>query len=76
MVIWQLPRALPGGHHRLKYRLFYAMPGRRLIGYDNDAGKGDHRHLKGKETSYQFTTPERLVADFLADVRKMRGKRP
>lgn len=75
MVIWQLPRPLPGSRHRLKYRLFYGMPSRRLVGYDNEAGKGDHRHIGDVETAYRFTTPEQLVADFLADVRRARGKR-
>ncbi|GMW05252.1 MAG: hypothetical protein AMXMBFR8_00490 [Nevskiales bacterium] len=75
MVIWQLPRPLPGSRHRLKYRLFYGRPSRRLVGYDNEAGKGDHRHIGDVETAYRFTTPEQLVADFLADVRRARGKR-
>jgi hypothetical protein len=46
--------------------------GERLIGYDNEAGKGDHRHYGDRETPYRFTTPERLIADFLADLRAMR----
>jgi len=44
----------------------------RLVGYDNEAGKGDHRHYSGREEPYQFTTPERLIADYLADVGRMR----
>ncbi len=75
MVIWLLPRPLPGSRHRMKYRLFYGMRGRRLVGYDNETGKGDHRHIEDVEMSYRFTTPEQLVADFLADVRRARGKR-
>jgi hypothetical protein len=34
---------------------------------------GDHRHLADREESYTFTTVEALIADFLADVRKLRG---
>ncbi len=73
MVIWQLPRKLPGSPHGLKYRLFYGRPGKRLVGYDNESGKGDHRHLGGTEEPYTFTTPEQLIADFLADVRRLRS---
>ena len=42
--------------------------GERIVGYDNERGKGDHRHIKGHETAYRFVSPEKLVADFLADV--------
>jgi hypothetical protein len=38
------------------------------VGYDNERGKGDHRHVQGRELVYRFTSPERLVADFLRDV--------
>lgn len=75
MVIWQLPHPVSGSRHRLKYRLFYGTPGRRLVGYDNEAGKGDHRHVGDVQTAYRFTTPEQLVADSLADVGRARGQR-
>ena len=74
MVIWRVPEPVHGSGHRLKYSLFYGRPGLRLIGYDNERGKGDHRHIEGREQIYRFSTPEKLVADFLADVRKMRGE--
>jgi hypothetical protein len=37
--------------------------------------KGDHRHILGRELPYQFTSPEKLIADFLADVDEARRKR-
>lgn len=40
----------------------------RTVGYDNERGKGDHKHIGKVETPYKFTTGEQLVADFLADV--------
>ena len=46
----------------------------RLVGYDNERGKGDHRHFEGREEPYSFTTPEALIEDFLADVKKLRGE--
>lgn len=39
--------------------------------YDNETGKGDHRHLFGAETSYQFHSPDQLIADFQADIAKV-----
>lgn len=74
MVIWKVPEPVPPTTHGLKYRLFYGLAGERVVGYDNERGKGDHRHVKGKETAYRFVSPEKLVADFLADVRKVRGE--
>jgi Family of unknown function (DUF6516) len=74
MKIWEVPQPVPGSAHGLKYSLFYGRPGERLVGYDNESGKGDHRHLQGKEEAYSFTTPEQLIADFLADVRRLRGE--
>lgn len=74
MKIWELPVPASGSKHRLKYSLFYGWPGRPLVGYDNERGKGDHRHVQGKEVPYEFSTPERLIEDFLADVRHVRGE--
>jgi hypothetical protein len=74
MKIWEVPQPVPGSAHGLKYSLFYGRPGERLVGYDNERGKGDHRHLEGREERYTFTTPEQLIADFLADVRRLRGE--
>ena len=60
--------------HRLKYSLFYDRDGQRLVGYDNEAGKGDHRHLGDREEPYVFQSVEQLVADFEADVAKLRDE--
>jgi len=73
MSIWQVPRPVPPTVHGLKYSLFYGRPGARLVGYDNERGKGDHRHIGRKEEPYKFTSVERLVADFLSDVEHVRG---
>ncbi len=70
--LWLLPEPIPGSQHRFKYSLFYGREGERIIGYDNERGKGDHRHDRGREEFYVFTTPEQLLADFLADVRTAR----
>jgi hypothetical protein len=74
MKIWQVPTSVLGSAHRLKYSLFYGMGGKKLVGYDNERGKGDHRHIGDRQERYDFTTVEGLIADFLADVRGLRGE--
>ena len=74
MVLWELPQPIAGSAHRYKYRLFYGFPGRRIVGYDNESGKGDHRHAGASESRYAFVSPESLMEDFLADVRQRRKK--
>ncbi len=73
MMLWRVPSPVPPSTHSLKYRLFYGRRGKREVGYDNERGKGDHRHFKGTETAYAFTTVERLIADFWDDVQALRG---
>ena len=70
MVIWRVPKPVPGSRHRYKYRLFWGRPGERLVGYDNERGKGDHRHTGDREETYDFVSVERMIADFTADIRK------
>jgi hypothetical protein len=70
--LWLVPNPVRGSQHLFRYSLFYGRPGERLIGYDNEPGKGDHRHYGQDEQPYAFTTPERLIRDFLADVRTAR----
>ena len=73
MVIWLVPEPVPPTSHGLKYRLYYGRAGRRLVGYDNERGKGDHRHDEDVEEPYVFVSLERLLDDFEADVVRMRG---
>ena len=70
VVIWELPQPLPPSEHKYKYRLFYGWPGREIVRYDNERGKGDHRHVDGEEQSYVFVTVEQLLDDFELDMRK------
>jgi Family of unknown function (DUF6516) len=74
MTIWRLPTPSDERPHGLKYSLFYGRRGERIIGYDNEAGKGDHRHYRGREEPYVFGSVETLIADFLNDVRQERGE--
>ncbi|HYX23591.1 MAG TPA: DUF6516 family protein [Thermoanaerobaculia bacterium] len=68
VVLWQVPKPVPGSVHAFKYRLAYVVAGVCVLRYDNEAGKGDHRHFAGDESAYRFTTPEQLIADFQNDI--------
>lgn len=74
MVLWLVPRPVTGSQHPYKYRLDFGRHGRLLVLYDNERGKGDHRHRRDVEEPYVFTSVDRLVSDFLADVSKEREK--
>ena len=50
-----------------------AVEGKRVIGYDNAEGKGDHRHHSDKGESYRYKGVDKLISDFFEDVRKIRG---
>ena len=75
MTIWQLPKASSKRPHGLKYSLFYGRDRLRVLGYDNERGNGDHKHLGDVETRYKFVSVEKLVADFLADVERATNER-
>ncbi len=74
MVLWSLPEPVPPTAHGLKYSLFYGYPGVREVAYDNERGKGDHKHLRDLELPYAFSTVEQLMADFWTDVHRLRGE--
>jgi len=73
IVYWRVTSPVRPSLHNLKYSLFYGRLGVREVGYDNERGKGDHRHFQGVETAYVFTSIEQLLADFWADVERLRG---
>jgi hypothetical protein len=54
--------------HSFKYALFYGRPGERLVLFDNERGKGDHKHILEVESPYEFRSPEKLIEDFQAAV--------
>ena len=72
LVVWRLPQPLRGSTHRFKYRLALVSNGACVLRYDNEAGKGDHRHLGASQQPYRFIDPETLLADFWRDVEKWR----
>ena len=68
VVVWRVPASVPPSRHLFKYRLAYVVHGECVVRYDNERGNGDHRHFDGQETGYRFTTPDRLMSDFSADI--------
>jgi uncharacterized protein DUF6516 len=74
LVLWLVPQPVRGSQHPFKYSLFFGRSGERLILYDNEPGKGDHRHYADREERYLFSTPEQLIRDFLSDVRELRRR--
>jgi len=65
--VWRVPvtEHTPFGY---KYALVYIAEGERVVGYDNERGKGDHKHIGGDQHSYTFKDISTLLSDFLEDV--------
>ena len=73
LLVWRVPRTVKGSRHPYKYSLALVASGACVLRYDNEAGKGDHRHADGTESAYEFTTPEALLRDFWRDVDRWRA---
>lgn len=74
MTLWKLPKADEERPHGLKYSLFYGRDGLCIVRYDNERGKGDHRHYGEREEPYKFESVEKLIHDFDVDIQEERGK--
>jgi hypothetical protein len=74
MVVWKVPESVRGSSHGFKYRLALVVEGVCVLRYDNEAGKGDHKHIGEIETSYHFTSLDDLQVDFWNDVETWRTK--
>ena len=71
IVIWQLPERTKDFPEAIKYRLYFGRAdGTCIVRYDNEKGKGSHKHIGNKEEPYKFTTPDQLMQDFLDDIDK------
>jgi len=68
LVVWRVPEQVPPTTHGYKYRAVYVLDGKRLVGFDNERGKGDHCHMDGQEFAYDFVSVDQLVEDFIAAV--------
>ena len=72
--IWRVAESVPPSKHRFKYSFFYGRPGERLVLFDNEREKGDHKHIGEVESAYVFESIEKLTADFMAEVKRMRSE--
>jgi Family of unknown function (DUF6516) len=70
IVVWDVPKPLPGSVHSYKYRLAFVVDAVCVIRYDNESGKGDHRHSVAAEARYRFSSLDKLFADFERDIRR------
>jgi len=73
VVIWKVPKPVPPTEHGYKYRAVYVVDGVRIVGFDNERGKGDHCRMDGKELPYTFTSVDQLLEDFIAAVETRRA---
>lgn len=72
IVIWRVDPPVPGSAHGFKYRFAYVVGGLCVVRYDNERGKGDHRHVEDREEPVSFGDPESLMDRFFEDVRRWR----
>jgi hypothetical protein len=56
----------------IKYRLAFVVDDDCVLRYDNETGKGDHRHIGRHEAAYFFTTVDQLLVDFSNDIAERR----
>jgi hypothetical protein len=71
--IWDFSKSekYPDG---IRYRLAYIKAGQDspVVLYDNHYPKGHHKHVAGRETAYQFSGVEQLLADFRQDIEALK----
>lgn len=68
MIAWHVPTPLKGSQHSIKYRFAFIENGACVLRNDNEAGKGDHKHLRNAEQPLQFSSLDILVRDFIGEV--------
>ena len=57
----------------IKYSCVLIENGERVLGYDNERGKGHHKHFQGKEVRIDFKDFENLLWGFWDEVEKLIG---
>jgi len=72
-IVWELPIPLKGSPHRYKYRLYFGRQGECLVRFDNEQGKGDHKHVMGAEVPYTFRDISTLLKDFRDEIERVGG---
>ena len=75
IVVWVVPTSVRGSEHEYKYRFALIDKDRCVLRYDNEAGKGDHKHIGDVEVPYDFRTLDQMQDDFWTDVELYRRRR-
>jgi Family of unknown function (DUF6516) len=70
IVIWKVPKPLPGSAHSYKYRMALIEGNICVLRYDNEARKGAHLHIGAIEEPYTFTNIEQLLDDLEDSIRR------
>lgn len=65
---WRVPAQVRDSRHRLRYSFAFVVDGECVLRFDNEAGKGDHRHMDGIETPLELDDLNGLLADFWKEV--------
>jgi hypothetical protein len=68
LVIWQVSKPVRGSVHHYKYRFALVVDQECVLRFDNEAGKGDHRHIGQCELPYAFQGLKKLQDDFYREV--------
>lgn len=74
--VWKLPKTTLDRPHGIKFRLYCGAKGKTIVRYDNESGKGSHRHIGEQEleTGYEFVSLVQLLTDFAADIVQLSGE--
>lgn len=75
LVVWEVPQPVRGCNHYYKYRLAFVVENECILRYDNEAGKGDHKHIGKHEEAFVFTDLDALADSFYDDIERWRSKR-
>ncbi len=75
LVVWEVDPPVRASPHSYKYRLALIKRGNCVLRYDNEAGKGDHRHGPEGETTLTFAGLESVLDAFFAELDAWRAKR-
>jgi Family of unknown function (DUF6516) len=49
-VVWRVPEPVRGSRHGFKYRLALVSEETCVLRYDNEAGKGEHKHVGDRKS--------------------------
>lgn len=74
--VWQLAAPTNDRPYGLKFSLYCGRYGKTIVRYDNEAGKGAHKHTgpNEREEQYDFVSLVKLLMDFQRDIEELSGE--